>query len=162
MEFENIIVNTIHIFNNENYTIKKVIHRKQIYIVEENSTQLFYLIKKREKFIPNTKNSFINHLEKSFDLIHPSIINLAGYSVEKPYLYYQYCQEPLNIVETTLSDENATKIFLKLASGLSYLSIKGYNYSNLSIDCLILDSDFNPKLINYIDFEEEKTNFEIY
>ena len=41
MEFENIIVDPIHIFNNEDYIFKKVVNQRQIHIVQEKNTQKF-------------------------------------------------------------------------------------------------------------------------
>lgn len=111
------------------------------------------------------KYSIINYLEKSFNLIHPAIINLAGYSIEKPYLYYEYSKHNFSLRRITIKYEieSVQKIFIGIASALSYLISKGYYLSNFSIDSILIDLNSNPKIINYIDFndlEERKGNKE--
>lgn len=157
MEFENITVDPIHIFKHNNYTIGEKINNEKIHVaVEKNTNQFFFLLKKGEKNILKTNKSFIDHLEKSFELIHPSIINLSGYTINKQYLYYKHFKDYIiNIEDIQLSDENIQKIFLGIASGLSYLLTKEYYFPNFSFDCVIFDSKFCPRLIDYINFEDE-------
>lgn len=157
MKTKQVIVDPIHVFDSETFDTKKLEDPGQIYFIaqQRDSDQLFYLVKKAENFSPKTKNSFINYLEKSTELIHPSIINLSGYSIIKPYLYYKYSQEPLFINSIELTDENIQNILIGIASGLSYLSAKGYYFNNISFNSIIFDKTFFPKIFDYIDFENK-------
>lgn len=157
MDLKKVVIDPIHVFINEKYKIKEPISSNQYQIVKCNDTdELFYLIKKGEDYDSDTKPSFIYYIEKSFELIHPAIINLSGYSFIKPYFYYKCCKEPVYINNTllNLSDENVQNILIGVASGLSYLLSKKYYISNFSIKTVILDELFFPKLIDYINFTD--------
>lgn len=96
---------------------------------------------------------FIDKCEKSFELIHPSVLNISGFSIEKPYLYYEYIEKYHYLSDVKLTNKNILKIFLGIASGLSYLLSKGYYFSKFSHESIIFDEFDNPKLFDYINFE---------
>lgn len=162
MELECIYVDLVHIFDDENYReIRKFSNQGNISVVEKgNFKKYYFLIKKSERFIPKAKESFYNKSEKSFGLIHISVINLSGFSIEKPYLYYKYIDNPRGINDIELTDINIQIMFLGIASGLSYLLSKGYFYSNFSIDSIVFDKKNHPKLFDYIILDDSDVMFE--
>lgn len=155
MDLEGIVIDPIHIFCEEEYEMQNPTNPDHFQVVKHKDTQKkFYLIKRGENFNYSTKSSFIFKIENSFKLIHPAIINLSGYSITKPYLYYKYSQSPLYINDIDLTDTTVQIIFLGIASGLSYLLSKSYYISNFSIKSVIFDKIFYPKLIDYINLPD--------
>lgn len=88
MEIKNTIVDPIHIFNHNDYLMEELTKPISIYVAENEDThQKFFLIKKGEKYDPDTKYSFINHIEKSFDLNHPSLVQFLDIQ-SKNHIYF--------------------------------------------------------------------------
>ena len=148
---KNAIVDLIHTAPESDFETERILIPDKLYVVHlvNYPTVLFFLFKKGNEFISNTKYQFINHCEKSFELIHPSILNIVGYLLEKPYLYYFFFESHKSI-DSSISDVNIQKIFFGIASGLSYLLSKGYYCSDFSISSVIFDRDYCPKLFDYI------------
>lgn len=162
MESKSAIVDPIHIIDDQAFTIKETIIQDTVYIVQNTNicNQYFLLVKKSDEFISHTNYQFINHCEKSFELIHPSIINLSGFSIQKPYLYYNHIPNSHNLNDIELTNLNIQKIFLGLASGLSYLLSKGYYYTDFSFSSILFDENNSPKLFDYINFDNSKKETE--
>lgn len=158
---KNAIVDLIHTAPESDFETERILIPDKFYVVHlvNDPTVLFFLYKKGCEFVSNTKYQFINHCEKSFELIHPSILNIVGFSLEKPYLYYYYFESHKSI-DSSISDVNIQKIFFGIASGLSYLLSKGYYCSDFSISSVIFDRDYCPKLFDYINIEEPNENYE--
>lgn len=89
------------------------------------------------------KTSF--HAQKVHLLINPK--NNLNYFIQD---FQQKNYQTIDDIE--LSDEKIQMIFLGIASGLSYLLIKEYNYFNFSKDLILFDENGYPKLFDYIDF----------
>lgn len=159
MEIESSIVDPAHIFNYSYHVIKDFSSMQQIQVVRvEQKDKLYFLKKKNFDF--STNYLFINYLEKSFELVHPSIINLSGFSTNTHSLFYKYIQNAQRLNDIHLFDVDIQKIFLGVASGLSYLLSKGFYFSNFSINSIIYDENSHPKLIDYLSMNDLYQNSE--
>lgn len=160
MELKNAVADPIHIFNIQEYVIIGTEKFKKILVRSKDQRRLYYLNKNGEEYNPQTKYSIISQMEKSFELVHPSILNLSGFSIQKPYLFYEYIAKLRSINDMDLSNENIQILFLGIASGISYLLSKGYNYSDFSIDSIIIDEQNRPLLVDYVSSENSNENAE--
>ena len=156
MDLKSTIIDQIHIFDHTKFIEnEESINQRGILIATHKSKDLIcYLVKKEEDFNEHNKIMFIDKCEKSYELIHPSILNLSGFSIQKPYLYYKYVEN--HPKKDTYKPEEILEIIIGIASGLSYLLSNGFFYSNFSINSIIFDENSKPKLFDYIEFEDSK------
>ena len=103
---------------------------------------------------------------KEFDILHlishPSICNAIGINTAEPIsnteedlttiaLFLEYLEHKLTdlITEKALNNTLKTKVAIEIVHGMAYLHDKGIIHRNFDIDSVMLDSDFNSKIINF-------------